>query len=293
MRIVVTGTNGQVALAMAERGAEAGVEIVLVGRPQLDLARPETVLPALTAAKGDVVVNAAAYTAVDQAESDAATAFAINATGAGAVAEAARMLGVPLLHLSTDYVFDGALDRPYREDDATGPMGVYGASKLAGEAAVLAAGGAVAVFRTAWVYSPFGRNFVKTMVALAASRSEVSVVSDQLGRPTSALDVADTLIAAAARMARAPDDARLSGIFHMAGAEDASWCELAQGVFDALATQGRARCTAIPIPSSNYPTPARRPANSRLDGAKLSAVFGLTLPGWRASLPRIVARLAG
>lgn len=291
MRIAVTGTAGQVALALAERGPPAGVDVIAVGRPGLDLMRPDSVLPALRAAEADAIVSAAAYTAVDQAEGDTATAFAVNAAGAGAVAAAAREMGVPLLHLSTDYVFDGALDRPYREDDPTAPLGVYGASKLAGEEAVLSAGGRAAVFRTAWVYSPFGRNFVKTMVGLAASRSEVSVVADQQGRPTSALDIADALVAAARRLVSAPQDPALQGVFHLAGGDDATWCALAQATFDRLAAAGRPHCVARPIPASQYPTPARRPANSRLDGAKLKAVYGIEVPGWRASLSETVARL--
>lgn len=289
MRIAVTGTKGQVAQAMAARGPLAGVDVVLLGRPALDLAHSESVLPALRAAGPDAIVNAAAYTAVDQAESDADAAFAVNADGAAHVASAARALGVPLLHLSTDYVFDGALDRPYREDDATVPASVYGASKLKGEAAVLEGGGSV--FRTAWVYSPFGRNFVKTMMTLAQSRDEVRVVADQIGCPTSAFDIADALIGAAKRMQAAPDDIGLRGIFHLAGASESSWCAFAQGIFDRLAETGGPHCRAVPIPTSDYPTPARRPANSRLDGTKLKGVFGITLPGWEEALPDVIAQI--
>ncbi len=290
MRIAVAGMTGQLAMALAERGAKAGVEVVRLGRPELDLTRDETILPALQGVSPDVVINAAAYTAVDLAESEARAAFAVNAEGAGRIASAAARLGAPLLHVSTDYVFRGDLGRPYREDDATGPTGIYGASKLAGEQAVLAEGGSV--FRTAWVYSPFGRNFVKTMAGLAASRDEVRVVADQIGSPTSALDIADALIAAARRQVAAPADQALRGVFHLAGVEAASWCALAQGVFDALAAMGRPACRAIPIPTSDYPTPARRPADSRLDGARLKSVYGLEPPSWRASLPGVVARLA-
>ncbi len=274
---------------MAARGPLAGVDVVLVGRPVLDLASWESVLPALSAARPDAIVSAAAYTAVDQAESEADAAFAVNADGAGHVSAAAKVLGVPLLHLSTDYVFDGALDRPYREDDATGPMSVYGASKLKGEAAVLQNGGSV--FRTAWVYSPFGRNFMKTMMTLAQSRAEVRVVADQVGCPTSAFDIADALIAAAKRMQAAPDDAELRGVFHLAGATETSWSAFAQGIFDNLAAQGGPHCRAIPIPASEYPTPARRPANSRLDGTKLKAVFGIDVPGWHEALPGVMAQV--
>lgn len=293
LRIAVTGTAGQVARSLIERGAAADVEIVALGRPYLDLAAPETIRPALERAKPDAIVNAAAYTAVDQAESDAVAAFAVNAEGAGHVARAARALGSPLLHLSTDYVFDGALERPYREDDPTGPTGVYGASKLAGEGAVLAVDGPVAVLRTAWVYSPFGRNFAKTMAKLAQERDEVRVVADQIGCPTSALDLADALIAVARRMLRAPDDPALRGVFHLAGGEAASRQAFAQGIFDELAARNGRRCIAVPIAADDYPTPARRPANSRLDGAKLAAAYGITLPSWRHALPLVLERLRG
>ncbi|MFT3811488.1 MAG: dTDP-4-dehydrorhamnose reductase [Micropepsaceae bacterium] len=289
MRIAVTGTAGQVAQALARRGALAGIDITPVGRPQLDLMSPASIRTALESARPDVIVSAAAYTAVDQAEIDAETAFAVNDAGAGHVAAAARALGVPVLHLSTDYVFDGTGERPYREDDAPSPKTVYGASKLAGEAKVLEAGGSV--FRTAWVYSPAGANFVKTMVRLAGQQAEVRVVADQIGSPTSADDIADALLRVAERQHERPDDAALCGLFHLAGSETAAWSELAQGVFDLLASHGRPQCQAVPIATSAYPTRAKRPANSRLDGAKLKATYGIELPGWRASLPGVVAQL--
>ncbi len=290
-RIVVTGTEGQVARSLLERGAVSGVEVIALGRPRLDLSAPETILSALKEAGPDAVVNAAAYTAVDQAETEVDEAFAVNRDGAGHVAAAARVLGVPLLHVSTDYVFDGSLDRPYREDDPTGPTGIYGASKLAGETAVLDAGGPVAVLRTAWVYSPFGRNFVKTMARLGQEREEVRVVADQIGCPTSALDIADALIVIAQRLAGRPDDPTLRGVFHMAGSEAASWQSFAQGIFDNLAARDGKRCVALPISTADYPTPARRPANSRLDGARLANAYGVTLPSWRRALPVVLDRL--
>lgn len=290
-RIVVTGTEGQVARSLLERGAVSGVEVTALGRPRLDLSAPETILSALKEAGPDAVVNAAAYTAVDQAETEVDEAFAVNRDGAGHVAAAARVLGVPLLHVSTDYVFDGSLDRPYREDDPTGPTGIYGASKLAGETAVLAVGGPVAVLRTAWVYSPFGRNFVKTMARLGQEREEVRVVADQIGCPTSALDIADALIVIAQRLAGRPDDPTLRGVFHMAGSEAASWQAFAQGIFDNLAARDGKRCVALPISTADYPTPARRPANSRLDGARLANAYGVTLPSWRHALPVVLDRL--
>ncbi|TIU32042.1 MAG: dTDP-4-dehydrorhamnose reductase, partial [Mesorhizobium sp.] len=189
MRLVVTGRDGQVAASLLEAGqAAAGVEVIAIGRPQLDLARPDTVIEAIAAAKPDIVVSAAAYTAVDQAEDEPDLAFAVNAVGAGKVAQAASRLGVPVIHLSTDYVFDGTKDAAYVETDATAPRSVYGASKLAGEQAVASANPHHLILRTAWVYSPFGKNFVKTMLRLAADRDEIAVVADQWGNPTSALD---------------------------------------------------------------------------------------------------------
>ena len=215
MRIAITGRHGQVTSSLQERGTAAGHEIIALGRPELDLAEPETVLQALDAARPDIVVSAAAYTAVDKAEGEPEIAYAINARGAGAVAAAAARLAVPIVHLSTDYVFDGLLDRPYVETDPTGPTGVYGASKLAGEQATLAAHpDNAAVLRVAWVYSPFGGNFVKTMLRLAGDRDEISVVADQLGNPTSALDIADGILTVAANLQRSVDP-RLRGIFHM------------------------------------------------------------------------------
>lgn len=293
MRILVTGRKGQVAQALGERGAsQEGIEVIAFGRPELDLLAPASVAAALRVAAPDAVVNAAAYTAVDKAESEPALAHAANAEGAGAVAAAAAALGVPVVHLSTDYVFSGGLDRPYREDDATGPLGAYGRSKLAGEAAVAAAAPNHAILRTAWVYSPFGSNFVKTMLRLASTRDAVGVVADQHGSPTSALDIADAVLTVC-RNLLARDDARLRGIFHMTGAGDATWAELAAAVFSTSAACGGPSAAVEPIPTSAYPTPATRPANSRLNCAKLLGAHGVALPDWRSSVAGCVGRLVG
>ncbi len=202
-RIAVTGSKGQVATALAERAVE-GVEIIALARPSFALEDRASVLATIEAAKPDVVINAAAYTAVDKAESEEDLAMRVNGDGAGHVAEAAAKAGVPLLHLSTDYVFDGALDRPYREDDPTGPTGAYGRSKLSGEKQVAERSPNSVILRTAWVYSPFGANFVRTMLRLNETRDEVGVVADQRGNPTSALDIADALIVIAGRMRDGP-----------------------------------------------------------------------------------------
>ncbi len=295
MRIAVTGRDGQVATALAEIGPALGVTVVPAGRPDLDLARPETVLPALRAAEPEVVVSAAAYTAVDRAEDEPDLAQAVNGAGAGAVAEAAAALGVPVLHLSTDYVFDGSLDRPYREEDPVAPLGAYGRSKLDGERRVARATPAHVILRTAWVYAPFGANFVRTMLRLAGSRDEVGVVADQRGCPTSALDIARAVVAMAARLRDAGPEARaeLCGTFHVAGRGEGSWAEVAEAVFARSAALGGPAAKVRRIATADYPTRAARPANSRLDTTKLARTYGLTLPDWGESLAECVTRLVG
>jgi len=292
MRIVVTGVAGQVVQSLVERGMALGHVVLPLGRPHLDLARDdaEAVRAAMAVAAPDAIVSAAAYTAVDKAESEPDLAFAVNATGAGNVAAAAASLGVPLVHLSTDYVFSGEGERAWREDDATGPKGVYGASKLAGEQAVLAACPNSAVLRTAWVYSPFGANFVKTMLRLAESRDELWVVADQVGNPTSALDIADGVLAVAANLL-ADSAPERRGLFHMAGAGETSWAEFARAIFAASAARGGPAARVKPITTAEYPTPAARPANSRLDCSRLAQIHGVRLPDWHASLETVIDRL--
>ncbi len=291
MRVVVTGSSGQVALSLRERAAAHGIDVALVGRPALDFETLATIGPALRAARPDLVVNAAAFTAVDLAENDEATATRVNGDAAGEAAAEAARLGVPIIHLSTDYVFDGRLDRPYREADPVAPMGAYGRSKLAGETAVAAATGNHVILRTAWVYSPFGKNFVRTMLALGLKRQAVSVVADQIGNPSYAPDVADGILKVAKALGKAPDDDGLRGLFHMAGHGSAAWADLAEATFQAAAAQGRAPVLVNPITSADYPTPARRPDNSRLDCGKLDQRYGVALPDWRESVKLCVARL--
>ena len=290
MRILVTGREGQVARSLVER-ASGRNEIVMLGRPQLDLAGPaEAITAAVEAAHPDAIVSAAAYTQVDKAESEPALAFAINERGAGAVARAASRLGVPLIHLSTDYVFDGTKAEPYIEDDLPGPAGVYGASKFAGEKAVLAEHSDSAVLRTAWVYSPFGANFVKTMLRLAETRDEVSVVADQRGNPTSAVDIADGVLSVAGNL-RAGNGPELRGVFHMTASGEASWADLAQAVFDVSGRVGGSAARVNRISTADYPTAAKRPANSRLNCSRLEQVHGVRLPDWRESLQVVVDRV--
>ncbi len=291
MRLVVTGREGQVVRSLVERGGLAGHDIVSLGRPDLDLsANQEKIFTALKEARPEVIVSAAAYTAVDRAEDEPDLAFAINSAGAGMVANAANRLGVPLVHLSTDYVFDGEKNEPYVESDATGPTGAYGASKLVGEEAVLAAHANVAILRTAWVYSPFGANFVKTILRLAAERDEISIVGDQRGNPSNALDIADGILAVASHLVE-NSNLRLRGVFHMSGGGDASWAEFAEAIIVASAKVGGPTARVKSISTDEYPTQAQRPANSRLAVDKLATLHDVRLPDWQVSLPHTVERL--
>lgn len=293
MRILVTGREGQVVRSLAERGPGHGHEIIALGRPALDLAgNADSIIAAIESAQPEVIVSAAAYTAVDKAESEPELAYKVNKHGAAAVAKAARQLSVPLIHLSTDYVFDGEKPLPYVEQDPTGPTGVYGASKLAGEQAVLAEQANCAILRTAWVYSQFGVNFVKTMLRLAAEREELGIVADQYGNPTSALDIADGILAVAENLTGGLNPV-YRGIFHMTAEGEASWAEFAEAIFAASEEAGGPSARVKPLGTSDYPTPARRPANSRLDCSKLARVHGVCLPHWRKSTQQVVGVLSG
>ncbi|TSD99634.1 dTDP-4-dehydrorhamnose reductase [Mesorhizobium intechi] len=290
MRLVVTGREGQVVSSLLEAGQLAGVDVIAIGRPRLDLANPDTVIEAIAAAKPDIVVSAAAYTAVDQAEDEPDLAFRVNAVGAGKVAQAAARLGVPVIHLSTDYVFDGSASGDYVETDATAPASVYGASKLAGEQAVAAANPRNLILRTAWVYSPFGKNFVKTMLRLAADRDEIAVVADQWGNPTSALDIADAILHAAATLHRNKDFAAF-GTYHLAGTGETNWSGFARHILDTSRVSGGPSARVRDITTADYPTKARRPANSRLSSAKFASAFGWSAPDWRLSTQAVVRRV--
>ena len=291
MQILVTGREGQVARSLAGRAPGHDVELLMLGRPELDLAGPaDAIVAAIEAARPDAIIAAAAYTQVDKAESEPDLAFAVNENGARAVARAAAKLRVPLIHLSTDYVFDGSKTEPYVEDDMTAPAGVYGASKLAGEHAVLAEQRNSAILRTAWVYSPFGANFVKTMLRLAETRDEISVVADQHGNPTSALEIADAVLSVAVNLVER-NEPELRGVFHTTAAGEASWADFAEAVFDTSARGGGPSATVNRISTAEYPTAAKRPANSRLDCSRLEQIHGIRLPDWRESLKVVVERL--
>ncbi|MBW9072874.1 dTDP-4-dehydrorhamnose reductase [Agrobacterium deltaense] len=290
MRLAVTGRNGQVVSALQALACDE-LEIVALGRPELDLAQPETVLKALREVKPDVVVSAAAYTAVDKAESDQDVAFAVNRDGARAVALAASDIGIPVIHLSTDYVFDGAKDTAYVEDDQTGPTSVYGRSKLEGERAVSEATDNYVVLRTAWVYSEYGNNFVKTMLRLGENRDEINVVADQFGCPTSANDIAAAVVAIARKLVE-DSSAHLRGVFHLSGSGETNWANFAKQIFAFSAEAGGKSIVVNDITTAQYPTPARRPANSRLDCSKLEEVYGIKLPSWQTSTRAVVTALA-
>lgn len=288
MRIAVTGIKGQIALALVERaGRLPHIEVLALGRPEFDLARPETIWPALSSRQPQLVVSAAAYTAVDQAEREPELAHRINATGAGAVAEAAARLGVPIIHLSTDYVFDGQKHGGYSETDAPAPLNIYGASKRAGEIAVAAANSRHYILRTSWVYSPFGTNFVKTMLRLANARQEIAVVSDQRGNPSSALDIADAILSAAVAMG----EGAACGTYHLAGSGTTSWADFARHVFSSSRDLGAQWAAVRDITAAEFASPAPRPMNTQLSTAKFTSTFGWTMPHWSQSVDEVVGRI--
>jgi dTDP-4-dehydrorhamnose reductase len=290
--ILVIGHSGQVATALREAALRRGIDLVAAGRPEADLTKPDSIDALFKRAKADLVINAAAYTAVDKAESDPDLAFALNADGARYLAERAAHAGIPLLHLSTDYVYDGRKPVPYVEDDPTGPLSVYGRTKLEGEREILAVPGVQAViFRTAWVYSPYGSNFVLTMLRLAREHGHVRVVADQLGNPTAAVDVAEALLDIAADM-RIRGLAGRMGVYHLVGTGETSWAGFAEAIFAAGERLGLGSATVDRITTEDYPTPAPRPRNCRLSTEKLSRDWGMRLPNWRDSLIRCLAEVA-
>ncbi len=290
-RALVTGGSGQVGKAVMAAAARHGFTVTVPARTDLDLARPETIAATLARDAWDVVINCAAYTAVDKAESEPELADAINHIGPGLLATETARRGIPLIHVSTDYVFDGSKRTPYVEDDSVGPVSVYGASKLAGEVAVRAANPAHAIIRTAWVLSAGGANFINTMLRLAESRDALGVVSDQHGCPTSADDIAEALLTVAARMT-GPDAP--TGTWHFVNGGDASWHDLAALIFARSQAAGLKAPALGAITTADYPTPARRPSNSRLDTTKFTRDFGLTPRSWQDAVNAILdTRLAG
>ena len=289
MRIFVTGSGGQLARCLAEQAiSQKQLEIFCAGRPDFDLLHPSTLQSIVIAAKPDIIVNAAAYTAVDKAESEPDLAFAINRDGAAEMARIASQLNIPIIQISTDYVFSGQKIGAYVETDETGPLSAYGKSKLEGEIAVRGTTDRHAILRTSWVYSPFGNNFVKTMLRLAQDRKSLNVVADQIGCPTSAHDLATATIKIARTLLQ---DETKTGTFHTVGAGIASWSEFASEIFRLLKRNDQEVPTVNPIPTAEYPTPAKRPMNSVLNCKKLKETFGIEMPLWQNSLMDCMARL--
>lgn len=299
MRVLLTGARGQVGTEVA-RNLEGRAEILAMDRARLDLADGGSIVRAVREARPDVIVNAAAYTAVDRAETDEASARAINATAPGILAEEAKRCGALLLHYSTDYVFDGTKDSPYLESDAVNPISAYGRTKLEGERAIARSGCDHLILRTEWVYGPHGSNFLLTMLRLAATRPELRVVDDQRGAPTSSLQLGRltrTLLVGPGQQISTPSLARLRnapGVYHATASASTTWCGFARAIFEERSRQPGVTFAAprvTPIPSSEYPTPARRPANSVLCCDKLEAAFGVRLADWREGLRDVLSVL--
>ncbi len=281
MSILVFGQTGQVAQELAPYDG-----VICLDRAAANLENPDACAAVIAARKPDAVINAAAYTAVDKAEEDEPRATVINGETPGAMAQACANLGIPFVSISTDYVFSGEGETLWAPEDATGPLGAYGRSKLVGEQAIQAAGGAYAILRTSWVVSAHGNNFVKTMLRLGAERNALTIVADQVGGPTPARDIAAACMAMVAQLATDPSKA---GIYHFAGAPNVSWADFARETFSVA----ELTCAVTDIPSSDYPTPAVRPLNSRLDCTTLETVFGIPRPDWHVGLNDIVKEVMG
>ncbi|MEM7443019.1 MAG: dTDP-4-dehydrorhamnose reductase [Pseudomonadota bacterium] len=289
MNVLVLGGGGQIGRALADRKWPTGIVPIWAGRAQADLAEKGALFAFLERSAPDLIINCAAYTSVDRAEDDRQLAFTVNGEAPGWIAAYCRSAGIPLIHFSTDYVFDGTLDRAYREDDPVSPLGAYGASKAAGEAAIAAAAADCWILRTAWVFGPHGGNFVRTMLRAARSNAHLTVVDDQIGTPAPTPAIAAAVLKLVERWTvgqYAP-----FGTYHLAGDEPVTWFGLAEAVFDAARTTapGWPQPDLVPITTDQWPTKARRPANSRLDGGKANAMLGLAPLAWRAALPGIVS----
>nr|WP_324616871.1 dTDP-4-dehydrorhamnose reductase [Pseudomonas sp. LY10J] len=281
MKVLLVGANGQVTTELQQR-LRGKVELHVVSSTDLNLTQPEAIREKVRALRPGLIINPAAHTAVDKAESERDLAFAINATAPGILAEEAKALGALLIHYSTDYVFDGSKAEPYVETDPTAPLGVYGQSKLAGEQAIQAVGGQHLILRTSWVYAAHGRNFLLTMQRLLQERPELKVVADQIGAPTWAGSIAQSTVQLVERwQAGNPGE---WGVYHLTNSGETSWFGFAQAIGEQLRNAGKPCASLVPIPSSQYPTPAQRPLNSRLECGKLQAQWGVTQPHWQDAL---------
>lgn len=271
MTLLAFGQTGQVARELARLG------VMTLGRAEADLSDPQACADAIASSDATAIINAAAYTAVDRAEEEEALAHTVNADAPAAMALACKAKGIPLVHISTDYVFDGTGTQAFQPTDPVSPLGAYGRTKLAGEDAVRASGATHGILRTSWVFSAHGSNFVKTMLRLGADRTALTIVADQIGGPTSARAIAQACVSMAGTLQNAPET---SGTYHFSGAPDVSWADFARAIFD----EAGLGVAVTDIPSSAYPTPAARPLNSRLDCAATTSVFGIPRPDWRADL---------
>ena len=287
LKILITGQHGQVSRELQQRLQGLG-ELVVLGRDQLDLANPEQIRQQVRSHRPGLIINAAAHTAVDQAENEPDVAFAINATAPGILAEEAKALGIPLIHYSTDYVFDGSKPAPYTEDDVPNPLGVYGQSKLAGEQAIAAVGGQYLILRTSWVYSSHGKNFLLTMQRLLQEKPQMRIVADQIGAPTWAGTIANSTRALIERWQAG--QAADWGVYHLTAQGETSWFGFAQAIGEHLLAEGKACAELEGIPASDYPTPAKRPLNSRLDCSRLQQQWQVGQPQWREALRECLAQ---
>ena len=287
MKILITGQHGQVSQALQAHLQGLG-ELMVLGSKQLDLAKPDQIREQIRAHRPDLIINAAAHTAVDQAESEPDAAFAINAIAPGILAQEAKALGIPLIHYSTDYVFDGSKPAPYTEADTPNPLSVYGQSKLAGEQAIAAAGGQYLILRTSWVYSNQGKNFLLTMQRLLQEKPQMRIVADQIGAPTWAGTIAGSTRALIERWLAG--EAGEWGIYHLTAQGETSWFGFAQAIGEHLHADGKACAELEAIPSSAYPTPAKRPLNSRLDCSRLQQQWHVSQPHWQDALRECLAQ---
>ena len=288
MKLLVLGAGGQVGRELCRREWPAGYRLAAFDRGDVDITREDSIAAAMQRERPDMVINAAAYTAVDRAESEPDAAWAANCTGPGQLAAACREAAVQLIHISTDYVFDGSKAGPYREDDPVNPLGVYGRSKEAGDHAIREALAEHVILRTAWVYSAHGHNFVKTMLRLAGERPVLRVVADQTGSPTSAADIAAAIAAIVRRIAAGQGR---WGTYHFTGAGAVTWHGFAEAIFELAAPWRGPRPRVEPITTADYPTPARRPASSVLDCSHIGEVFGIAPRRWREALADVIREL--
>jgi dTDP-4-dehydrorhamnose reductase len=293
MRIYVIGSEGQVARSLREAAGRHHDMVIGCGsRPDVDIVRPDTVERALTDFSPDIVINPAAYTAVDRAETEQDAAFSVNRDGAAVVALATKRRGIPIIHLSTDYVFDGKKAGPYVETDAVGPQGVYGLSKLAGESAVTAANDRHIILRTSWVFAPFGNNFVRTMLRLASERDRLRVVDDQIGCPTYAPDIANAIMTIVQTVGCSGWRSDFAGITHLAGPDDVTWCAFAREIMRLVKAKGGRASEVDAISTAEFPTAAARPPNSRLNCDRLFSIFNVRLPELSHSLQACLEQLS-